>query len=508
MRSPDAVDLAIVGLGPVGAVAAHLAGVHGLSVLAFDREPDVYELPRAAVIDDEVQRILATAGVLDAVRPHAVLQRGAEFVDSGGRRIMGLEIPDGLRTPNGHPPLLGINQPGFERAVRSCLASHSRVTARVAHEVRAIAHERGGVTLTVCDRAAGTERRVEARWLLGCDGARSMVRRECGIAWDSLGYDHQWLVVDLEILDDHLPLPVLVQQICDPERPTTFVPLPGRLRRWEFQLRPEETGEEMERPERVWSLLAPWLTPRDAVILRAVVYRFHATIAGAFRAGPIFLAGDAAHQTPPFLGQGMCTGIRDVANLLWKIAAVREGVAGDRLLDTYEAERRPMAIAMVEHSVAVGRLIDAYAAMERGGPPPSPELREAGYGGRRTLPHLASGLVREDPWSGRLVPQGDVPTASGRAPLDVVVGPRWAMLSGRDPRGRMSRESRRTWDRLGAAILTVPEPDGALLGLLAAHEAVVVRPDRYVYAVTTNESDLDTITTHLECDADLPPARS
>jgi len=183
--------------------------------------------------------------------------------------------------------------------------------------------------------------------------------------------------------------------------------------------------------------------------------------------------------------------VRDVDNLIWKLAMVRRGQAGDGLLETYTAERRPLAVAMVEHSTNTGKLIDAYAAMARGGPEPSPELQEYAYGGSRRLPDLSAGLLAPEPseWIGQLLPQCAVPTAEGPALLDDVVGPRWALVSRRDPRSVMSEEMQRWWDALGAVFVTVPEPEGAIAGLLRAHEVVVVRPDRIVYAVTPTAVD-------------------
>lgn len=479
-------DVAIVGAGPVGVVAANLCGVFGLSAVAFDREADVYDLPRAAGMYDDVQRILHNAGVLDAVLPATGQMGGAEFLDASGKRIIGFEIPPGMVTPNGYHPLLNINQPVLERAMRSCLAKYAHVELRVAHDVLAFEQTDNHVELEVRDLATSEPRRVQARWLLGCDGATSAVRKACGIRWDSLGYDCEWLVIDLE-LRRRVALPHLCQQLCDPERPTTIIPMPGKLRRWEFQLKPGETRAEMEDRDRVWALLAPWLSREDGEILRAVVYRFHATIADTFRRGRVFLAGDAAHQTPPFLGQGLCTGVRDVENLIWKLATVRRGLGGDALLDTYTAERHPLAVAMVEHSTNTGKLIDAYAAMARGGPAPSPELQEYAYGGSRRLPDLSAGLLAVDggEWVGRLVPHAMVPSARGAAALDDVIGPRWAFVARRDARSLVREDLQRFWEELGTVFVTVPQPEGALAELLAAYGAVIVRPDRIVYGAAT-----------------------
>jgi 3-(3-hydroxy-phenyl)propionate hydroxylase len=490
-READMYDVAIIGAGPTGAVAANFCGVYGLSAVAFDREAEVYDLPRAAGLHDDAQRILHNAGVLDAILPATCEMAGAEFLDASGTRIIGFEIPPGLLTPNGYPPVLNIDQPRLERAIRSCLAQYDDVELRVAHEVLDLEQTDDHVELVVRDAANDEIRRARARWVIGSDGAGSFVRKSCGIAWNSLGYDCEWLVIDLA-LTGHVELPRLCQQICDAERPTTVVPLPGNLRRWEFQLKPGETREQMEDRERVWTLLEPWLSRQDGEILRAVVYRFHATIADTFRCGRVFLAGDAAHQTPPFLGQGLCTGVRDVENLIWKLAMVRRGQAGVGLLDTYTAERHPLAVAMVQHSTNTGQLIDAYAAMAHGGPAPSPELQKYAYGGGAQLPHLSTGLLASGPsdWIGRLVPQCSVATAKGSALLDDVVGPRWAIISTRDPCQSMRPGTRRYWDDLGAAFVTVPKPNGPMRALLAEHDTVVVRPDRIVYAVAATQVDM------------------
>jgi 3-(3-hydroxy-phenyl)propionate hydroxylase len=258
------------------------------------------------------------------------------------------------------------------------------------------------------------------------------------------------------------------------------------MHRWEFELLSGETREEMEDPDRVWSLLAPWMSRDQGKLERAVVYRFHATIAETFRQGRVFLVGDSAHQTPPFMGQGLCSGMRDVNNLIWKIAHVAGRLAGDSLLDTYTEERRPMAVAMVNHSVNTGKLIDAYAAVERGGPEPSSELKGYAYGGSAVLPHLSTGLLSDDDsdWIGQPVPQCRVSTHNDAGIFDKIVGPHWAVLSKDDPRSLLSDESQKFWERLDTAFVSVPEPEGAMLGLLLAHEMVVVRPDRIVFAVT------------------------
>jgi 3-(3-hydroxy-phenyl)propionate hydroxylase len=474
-------DVIVVGAGPTGIVAANLLGRLGLRTLAVDREADVYDLPRAAALHDDVQRLLDRAGLLEPILPATQEHVGAEFVDREGRRLTGVEFP-GVRGPEGFPPLLAIAQPDIERLWRGCLAGEDEVELRVSQEVRGLRVGEEDVCVELLDRTEDRSYEVRSRWLIAADGASSFVRRSCGIAWESLGYDHEWLVVDVE-RDPSVGLTPLCTQICDPARPVTMIPMPGRRYRWEFQLLPGETREEMEDPRRVWELLAPWLGSDRGQIERAVVYRFHATIAATFRHGPIFLAGDAAHQTPPFAGQGLCTGLRDIDNLAWKLAAVRSGRASPELLDTYDQERRPAAVAMVHHSTMTGKLIDAWAESTRTGIPPPAELLAYGYGGGARLPDMSTGLVRHgrSEWVGRRMPQLPVADSQRSGRLDDLAGPNWALLSDEDPRERLDGPLRAAWERMGAVFLRVEDRNAALL--FEGGKIAVLRPDRIVYAL-------------------------
>jgi 3-(3-hydroxy-phenyl)propionate hydroxylase len=176
----------------------------------------------------------------------------------------------------------------------------------------------------------------------------------------------------------------------------------------------------MVEPGRVWALLGRWITPDDAELVRAVVYRFHATVAERMRDHRIFLAGDAAHQMPPFLGQGLCSGIRDAANLAWKLELVAAGAAGDQLLDSYGDERLPHAAGVVAHAVDTGKLIDQLSGRE-----PQNTSLDAAYGGGRPFPHLEHGLIHGDhPMVGHQLPQ---PLVDGVL-LDELLGTGFAVL--------------------------------------------------------------------------------
>ncbi|MFM8862374.1 MAG: bifunctional 3-(3-hydroxy-phenyl)propionate/3-hydroxycinnamic acid hydroxylase, partial [Acidimicrobiia bacterium] len=407
--SDTGVDVVIVGGGPVGVSMSLFCARHGLRSVVLERATSVYDLPRAIVRDDEVLRALWLHGAPDGLDTVTSPLPGAEFVDAEGRRIIGIELPVGIEFPLSFAPAVRYYQPDLEVFLRDH-ALRAGVEVRLGVEVRSVTQDADGVTATLDD---GTV--VCGRWMVAADGGSSPIRKALGIEFVDQGFDQDWLVVDVRLHDgagDELPR--FVQQLCDPVRPATFVPGHGPYRRWEFQLQPGEQRDEM--PARVWELLAPWLGPDEAQVVRAVVYRFHATVAATFRAGRIFLAGDAAHQMPPFLGQGLCTGIRDAANLAWKLQWVTVGRAGERLLDTYDRERRPHAAGVVAHAVDSGRLIDQLAG--RGG---AQDGLDSAYGGQRPFPHHVDGfLAGDEVRRGRQVP--NVVLSDGTR-LDDTVGP-------------------------------------------------------------------------------------
>jgi len=453
---PD-VDLVVVGCGPVGLMAAIRAAQQGLSVVAIDRLTEVYPLPRAIGMDDEIQRLFATAGMLDGLRSCSTPMPGAEFQDRDGRRVVGYDLTPGLVGPNGHPPVVAFDQPSLERLMQT-QALAVGVVLRLGVEVV-------GLTGTTVQTNKGD---ITGRWILGADGASSVVRKLLDIALEDQGFDESWVVTDTTLLDPQLPLPRNCIQHCDPARVITFVPGHGTRRRWEFQLLPGETDDEMSTRERITELLAPWGTAAELQIDRVAVYRFHATVAERFRVGDVFIAGDAAHQMPPFNGQGMCAGMRDADNLAWKLAAVAAGQADTRLLDTYDVERRPHARGQVEHAADAGRLINAIA---HGGE----AALESGYGGGRSFPHLEAGCVTGDhPRVGYPFPQ---PVVDGTG-FDHTLGDGWA--------GVTTAESRTD---LPAGLRRVDADPAQFPGLVESGVTVLVRPDRYVAAVTNHTTD-------------------
>ncbi|MEM8924439.1 MAG: bifunctional 3-(3-hydroxy-phenyl)propionate/3-hydroxycinnamic acid hydroxylase [Actinomycetota bacterium] len=461
--SPDVI---VVGCGPVGVMTALRCAQHGLAVLGVDRTAEIFPLPRAIGMDDEIQRLFTTAGLGDELRRWSTPLAGAEFLDAAGERVVGLDVAPDHRTGQGHPVTVMFDQPQLEAALRAA-AADAGVTFVLDAEITTIEQSEGAVVLGAADG-----RLFRAPWVVGADGATSTVRRLSGRSLVDQGFDQTWLVVDTTRTDPALELSPLAQQHCDPERIVSVIPGHDARRRWEFHLRPDEAADRVIEPAYVMELLAPWARRDQLTVDRTAVYRFHATVADRFRTGRVFLAGDAAHQMPPFNGQGMCTGMRDADNLAWKLAAVIQGRAGEPLLDTYDAERRPHAAGQVAHSVDAGRLIGDIAAGTFGSV-------TSGYGGGRPFPRLEHGLIDTDaPGAGRPVPQ---PTIDG-VPLDERLGRGWAVLSRLGRPAEPDLGAHPVWERVRARAVTV---DHDLGGMLPEDSTalVVVRPDRYVATV-------------------------
>jgi len=489
-------DVAIVGLGPVGAFAALLLADAGLEVAVLERSREPVTLPRAVGLDGESLRAFQRIGLGGAVE--AIVQPAREkeevcFTDSRQRRLFGLEIPQ--HGWNGWRDVIFFDQPELEALLREKVAESERIRVFLGRELEDLEAFEDGVLLRGSDGS-----RLGARFVLGCDGASSRVRELLGIEWQSLGYDQDWLVVDI-VQGPEARLPLVTMQVCDPERLTTYVCVKDPNRRWEFQLQPGETREEMLRPERIEELLRPWLPPEHYAIRRKAVYQFHAATAARWRRGRVFLAGDAAHQTPPFLGQGLNAGFRDAVNLGWKLPLVQRGPCGDALLDSYEAERDAHARDLVEWAVAVGKLMETLAAREAGRPDPHPATDpSAGYGQGRSAPPLRGGVLLDAQSDdahpvGQLLRQPSVRRPGGQPfRLDELFGRGFAAVARKQSDLRLGAEAESVLRRLGGRAVHLEGLElvaGELDRLFDAHPAVLLRPDRYVFGVVDEAWDLD-----------------
>lgn len=472
---PDTTyDVAVVGCGPVGVTLAGLLARRGLRVVAIDQATGLFPLPRAAHLDHEIMRVLQELGCADEIAPATIVNPGMDFLTASGDVLLSMRAAD--PSPSGWPASILFHQPGLE--------THMRAAAvRAGAELRlGVAVER--VTGTAPDDAVaevhladGT--RVQADFVVACDGARSLVRKQLDIAMDDLAFEEPWLVFDLVLRDGVRPPSGCVLQVCDPARPQTLVPMPPPRFRFEFMLLPGEDADELSAPGRVRELLSSWLDPNDVEVERSAVYTFHGLIAREWRRGRVFLAGDAAHQTPPFLGQGMCAGIRDVANLAWKLDLVLRGGAPLGLLDTYQAEREPHVRLVIGAAVEFGRVIcttDTEVAAQRDSAMLAARAGATAPSHQPALPGLGPGPLLLG-GGGALAAQPEL----GGVRFDELVGPAVAVVARSD--ALLDSDGARWWRAGGARLLSATTNPG--LGALLDHagaDTVVVRPDRYVFA--------------------------
>lgn len=379
------VQVAIIGSGPIGALLGNLLGRRGVTVRIYEKQPTPFGLPRAIHFDGEAMRAFQAAGLAEQVLPSTMVGRGMLFKDSNDNILIDWSRDQKIG-PMGWYESYRVHQPGLETALDNGLDRFEHVSLVRGVEVQGVTQAEDGVTLTLSDGTSCT-----AEYVVGCDGATSPLRDALGIAVDDLGYNERWLVVDLVLTKPREDLGDYSIQFCDESNPATYVRGVGDRRRWEMRLRPEDPDEVSD--ELVWDRLKRWIGPEDAHLERRAVYTFRSCVAQEWQKGRCFLAGDAAHQMPPFMGQGMCAGIRDVANLNWKLDMTLKG-APPALLETYSSERQKNVRQFIELTVRLGKLINQTAA----GKAPSGSMKSI-------WPSLGDGFGLRDGVGGELAPQ-------------------------------------------------------------------------------------------------------
>lgn len=501
-------DVVIGGLGPVGAVAANLAGQQGLKVLAVDKLTQIYDKPRAFGLDHEIMRVFGNIGITDDIAEHVMPYRTSEYHTSGARvlkRIVAASSP----FPLGWEANYVFSQPAIEAALRQKAQSLPNVQIELGTTVLDTTCLNGGHQLQL-RTSSGEERRVTARYVLACDGGSSSLRAKLGLDMEDLLFDEPWLVVDILVEPGALDrLPSTNIQYCETERPSTYVVGPGRHRRWEFMINPGEVPDELAQPHAVEKLMARWLAPQEYEFWRASAYRFHALVLRRWRQDNIFFLGDAAHMTPPFMAQGMCQGIRDAANLMWKLALVQKGYASDGLLNSYEQERIPHVRHTTLVAKELGRVIcerDPAKAAQRDeqmlaemAKSPAPTIRQS------LIPGLSGGFIAPLELAcaqGELFPQPFVSNHNGNTGLlDEFTGMTFRLVVAHDTDHTTLLPAINEWEGLIGKPLTLVrlvddknsvrpqhafellERDGVLRQWMTDRQCqiIVVRPDHYVY---------------------------
>ena len=340
----------IVGAGPTGLTLANLLGREGIRALLIERHPSTGREPRAVSLDDESLRTMQTLGLVTKVLKHVVPGYGSHYYSPGGRCFVRVEPTD---TPYGYPRRNAFRQPILERQLREGLERFSHIETRFGSTLETLTQNASGVVVGITG-PEGLHTRIVCDYLIGCDGASSTVRNLLGISLEGSTFDERWLIIDLENSENPSPH---TKVFCDPRRPCISLPGPDCTHRFEFKLHPHERDEALLVPEVIQNLLHSHEADPNSTIVRKVVYRFHARLADHWSKDRVFLAGDAAHLTPPFAGQGMNSGIRDAHNLAWKLAWVVRGQIGPRILDTYERERRAHTSAMIRLALQMGTVM-------------------------------------------------------------------------------------------------------------------------------------------------------
>ncbi|KFG92316.1 hypothetical protein GQ56_0138095 [Burkholderia paludis] len=499
MEADKHVDVAIVGYGPTGQLLALMLGRAGHRVTVIERWPDLYPLPRAVHYDHEIARLFQASGVMDDIKPITEIADRYQWLNARDEILMDFDWSG--PGPSGWPVSNLFSQPQLERVLDTHVRRLPNVTVRTGWSALALQQNDPGVSVEIGAgrfengkwSATGETDTVHARYLIGADGANSVVRTLSGIEFEDLGFAFDWLVVDVQPATPREWIPK-AWQLCDPARPTSIVPGgPGR-RRWEFMLLPGETGEQMNQDAVAWDLLSRWdVTPRNATLERHAVYTFRGRWARQWRTGNVLLAGDAAHLMPPFAGQGMCSGLRDAAALAWRLDTILRGTGSDTLLESYGPERLNHVRDIIDFSIELGKVIciaDPEAAAARDQAMLAAQATPGFRPPATPQPRLGAGLYDpHSPGSGQLTPQGRIEIGGKRGLFDDLFGAGFALIArDRATLDRLSDENRRALDRQ-RAIVTHFGPggcvdvDGIYGEYFAQHDvvALLARPDFYSY---------------------------
>jgi 3-(3-hydroxy-phenyl)propionate hydroxylase len=525
VTEPSTYDVAVIGYGPTGAAAANLLGQMGLKVVVIDRDAEVYANARAISTDEEVMRVFQSVGLSERLQRDMLPDRPVTFVDADCVPFIEMKINS---RGSGHPPQQFLYQPAMDHAVRDGVARFPNVEVLLEHECLRVLNKGNDVELMLADLRTDALKRIRASYVIAADGGSSPTRGQLGVGYSGRTYAERWVVIDTKVLkewDTHDRM----RFHSNPSRPTVDCPTPLGHHRWEWPARTDEDEQKLLREEEIWKVLNDQgITSEHVKILRAVIYSHHVRVADRWRVGRVFLAGDAAHAMPPWIGQGMSAGVRDAANLCWKLNAVIKGQAPESLLDSYQAERKPHVTEVTRRAVLVGRVIcerhkvlaiirtHTLRALSRVPGSTSvyqkllwiPDARyKEGFfaeGG-----HGAVGWQIPQPWV--------IDTKGAKVRLDDVLGGRWTILyTGSPPAGSQA------WAEFGVPVIALAGAqaasdtdvirgnDDTLIRWLRRKKAaaLVLRPDGFIYAATDSEQPLPAPPAGLTGNATAAPTRT
>lgn len=495
-------DVLIVGYGPTGMLAAILLGRAGHKVAVFERHKTLYNLPRVGIVHDDVLRMFQEIGCIDRVWPYTHFLPVYELAKHGEVLLSSNVAPMAI---HGWPEYTSIYQPAFEKELDAIAKAQESVTVFQGEVVVAIEQDSERAEIAVDDEA-GTRRWVQGRCLIGADGGNSFVREALGIQYENLGFDQDWLVIDAKEIRARPNLPMM-RQFCEPEQPGVTLAMGPQHRRWSFMIFPEESPTEAVKRSSVWRRLdrPEGATPDEYELVRVASYKFQSLYAQEWRVGRIFLAGDAAHQMPPFLAQGLCSGFRDAYNLAWKLDLVLKGKTPPQFLDTYMAERGPNARATIVESMRVGLHVnerDPEKVRQRDAQLRALQVENERAKGRTQLiafrvPGFEGGFIARGRGAGDVFPQAKIRRGGEEGRFDDVAGHGFMIVARNgNPLAALSREDIAFWKDLGGGIVTIGESfddvEGQYTRLMDEYrcDVIVKRPDYYIFGVGSTAKDL------------------
>ncbi|WP_327115944.1 bifunctional 3-(3-hydroxy-phenyl)propionate/3-hydroxycinnamic acid hydroxylase [Nocardia sp. NBC_01730] len=494
-------DVAVIGYGPVGMVTAALLGRSGRRVVVLERYATLYNRPRAAIFDDETMRTFDRLGIAHTLEPKMHRQSRYEWRSGSGELL--IEHSFAAIGRQGWAEWYMMYQPDLEDALDACVRSMPNVTVQMNAQVTGIDQSSDQVLLSL-DGATP----VTASYVVACDGGNSFTREFLGIGQEDYGFSEPWMVCDFRLTSD-VALPK-ARQVCDPVQPISVIALGHEHHRFSFMLDSEESFATETDPTSVWQRVAAYLAPDQAELIRAATYTFRSLVTGRWRVDRVLLAGDAAHQMPPFLGQGMCSGIRDAQNIAFKLDAILSG-ADTALLDSYQSEREPHVRAVIEKGIELGRIQtvrdprlaaerDARLLAQRAAKQDPEKIR---------FPGLGPGLRTGTPQAGYLMPQATVTAGERTGRFDEIVGTGFVLLvDGRRGDPSSLKPAEQTGLRVVTLGFDIHDTDGRYGAWFDEHDctAVLWRPDFYIYGTAPTAADISPLVQTLE--SALSPAES
>ena len=468
-------DIVIVGLGPTGGTLANLLAMNNVSVLILEKEANIYNLPRAVHFDDEIMRVFQTIGITKSLSKKLIINKGTKFIDDNGELLLDWPRPKKI-TENGWYPSYRFHQPDLERSLRHNLKKYKNVTIVQNAEVYKTINKKNYVEVNYKNTKTNKIHSLKSKYLIGCDGANSFLRNEINSEMEHLGFEQRWAVIDVILKRKKMSLPDRTIQYCSQSRPATYCRNVGRRRRWEIALKDDERADTFFEEKTLWKFLSRWIIPDDAKIERKTIYTFQSAIAKQWRKGRIFLVGDAAHLTPPFMGQGMCAGIRDASNLAWKITMCCNKDHNEKLLDTYQSERSSNVRDYIKTAMKMGELLNSIGGSDVSD---TVFIQPDGSIKMNTIkPKLGKGLgISKDPNRGKIFPS--LKNEFGKD-IDFLYSSEPILITNR-------KIDKNNFDIKIFDNIDIPKVETILKTFKS--DALIIRPDRFIFA-STNETDL------------------